>query len=138
MILRFLPLFLLLFLFACGAPADSQSVAPATVADAASPTTVYQDLSPADFAQRISGENTVLIDVRTPAEIAAGKIDGAVEMDLRGSDFAERLRALDPTKTYLVYCAVGGRSAKACTMLNDAGFERVYNLRGGYAAWKEE
>ncbi|MBC6996454.1 rhodanese-like domain-containing protein [Neolewinella lacunae] len=137
MILRFLPLFLLLCLFACGAPADSQSAAPVTTATE-TPPPVYQDLSPAEFAQRIGDENTVLLDVRTPAEIAAGKIDGAVEMDLRGSDFAERLRALDPTKTYLVYCAVGGRSAKACTMLNDAGFERVYNLRGGYAAWKEE
>ncbi|MFK8163335.1 MAG: rhodanese-like domain-containing protein [Lewinella sp.] len=42
---------------------------------------------------------------------------------------------MDPTKTYLVYCAAGGRSGKTCGMLNDAGFEKVYNLKGGYSAW---
>jgi rhodanese-related sulfurtransferase len=128
--MKFLPVLLLALLSTC---------APATKnADAQTDTTaVYQDLSPAEFADRIGGENTVLLDVRTPAETAGGVIEGAIEMDYRAPDFAEQLKSLDPNKTYLVYCAGGGRSGKTCGMLNEAGFDQVYNLEGGYSAWKQ-
>lgn len=98
---------------------------------------VYQDISVAEFAERIGGENTVLLDVRTPGETAAGIIEGAIEMDYRASDFAQKISELDPNKTYLVYCASGGRSGNTCGKLNDMGFAKVYNLKGGYSAWKE-
>jgi phage shock protein E len=97
----------------------------------------YQDLNVEEFAEKIGQENTVLIDVRTPAEIAKGKIEGALEMDYRGPDFARQLEALDPNKTYLIYCAVGGRSGKTCEMLAESGFESIYNLDGGYNAWRD-
>ena len=77
----------------------------------------------------------VLLDVRTPAEIAGGKIAGARELDFRSSDFADRLAEIDTSKTVLVYCASGGRSARACTQLAEQGARRVYNLAGGYRAW---
>ncbi|MEM9931561.1 MAG: rhodanese-like domain-containing protein [Bacteroidota bacterium] len=126
-----LPL-LLLTLFCTCAPAPEK----ATAQEAAP--TVYEDLSPAEFAERIGAENAVLIDVRTPGEIAKGKIDGALEMDYRAPNFASQLEQLDPNKTYLIYCASGGRSGKTCGMLNDAGFANVYNLKGGYSAWKQQ
>lgn len=125
----FLPL-LLLTLFCTCAPSPEQ----ATAQEAAP--AVYEDLSPAEFAERIGGENTVLLDVRTPGEIAKGKIEGALEMDFRAPDFADQIKQLDPDKTYLIYCASGGRSGKTCGMLNEVGFDKVYNLKGGYSAWK--
>lgn len=131
--MKFLPLLLLALLCTC-APAPENNAARETQTVAPSD---YQDLSPAEFADRIGGENTVLIDVRTPAETAGGTIDGAIEMDYRSPDFAQQVKSLDPGKTYLVYCAVGGRSGKACGMLNEAGFDKVYNLKGGYSAWKQ-
>lgn len=130
--MKFLPLLLMTLLCTC-APAP-KNTEPATSQTEAKP--IYQDLSPAEFAERIGGENTVLLDVRTPGETAGGIIEGAIEMDYRAPDFAEQIKSLDPNKTYLVYCASGGRSGKTCGMLNEAGFDEVYNLKGGYSAWK--
>ncbi len=127
--MKFLPLLLLTFLCTCAPAPKSAEVQTETPL-------VYQDLSPAEFADRIGGENTVLLDVRTPGETANGIIEGAIEMDYRAPDFAEQIKSLDPNKTYLVYCASGGRSGKTCGMLNEAGFDKVYNLKGGYSAWK--
>ena len=121
----------------CGGPSttpEATTPAPATTTALAS----YVDLTPAEFAEKIGAPNTVLIDVRTPGEIAEGKIEGALEMDYRADDFAQRLAALDPSKTYLVYCASGGRSARASKQLFGNGAARVYNLEGGYSAWVKQ
>jgi rhodanese-related sulfurtransferase len=132
---------LLLFTLLCtciSTPLSNHGPAPEKAGDGTEITqAVYQDLTPAEFAERIGAENTVLLDVRTPAETAKGKIEGAMEMDYRSSNFADQLRELDPGKTYLVYCAVGGRSGKACGMLNELGADKVYNLSGGYSAWRK-
>ncbi|OAV45771.1 hypothetical protein A3850_002710 [Lewinella sp. 4G2] len=99
--------------------------------------TVHQDLTAEEFAAKMKESNTVVLDVRTRGEIARGKIEGAVELDYRSPNFAAELAALDPDKTYLVYCASGGRSAKACTAMDELGYGEVYNLLGGYGAWKK-
>lgn len=134
---RLLPFLLLCLLCACGGPAESQSATDAT-ATAATSAPVYQDLTVAEFAERIGGDNTVLLDVRTPGETARGIIDGAIEMDFRATDFGEQLKTLDPSKTYLVYCASGGRSGRTAKMLNELGVQEVYNLAGGYTAWSKQ
>ena len=130
----FLPSLLLLTLLCTCGPAPEKA---ATEDEQTEQAAVYQDLSPAEFAERIGGKNTVLLDVRTPAETAGGVIEGAIEMDYRASDFAQKVSELDPDKTYLVYCASGGRSGKTCGKLNEMGFAKVYNLKGGYSAWKQ-
>lgn len=124
-----LPLALLL---ACGEAGNSQDTAGAAVA-----TIDYRDLSVEEFAEKIGGENTILLDVRTPGETAGGVIEGAIELDYRSPNFAEELVKLDQSKTFLVYCASGGRSGKTCQMLQDAGVQNVFNLRDGYRAWEK-
>ncbi|TXF88208.1 rhodanese-like domain-containing protein [Neolewinella aurantiaca] len=128
-----LPLLLLTLLCTCG-PAPEKATSQDT---AAAPAPAYQDISPAEFAGRIGGKNTILIDVRTPAETAGGIIEGAIEIDYRSPDFEQKISELDPDKTFLVYCASGGRSGKACEKLSELGASKLYNLKGGYAAWKE-
>lgn len=86
----------------------------------------------------MEGSNAVVLDVRTPPEIAAGKIAGALELDYKSPDFRERLAALDTTKTYLVYCRSGNRSGKACAIMAEMGYDTLYNLAGGYLDWVEE
>ncbi|WP_116127268.1 rhodanese-like domain-containing protein [Lewinella sp. IMCC34183] len=132
---------LFLSLLACGSEPDAAGLsgpgpAPAPAADELS--TPYQNLTPEEFAAKMQDEDVVVLDVRTPAEVAAGKIEGAVELDFRDPAFATKVKALDPDATYLVYCAVGGRSSQACAQMQEAGFDRVYNLDGGYTAWKEQ
>ena len=94
------------------------------------------DLDAKAFKVKMLEPNTIVLDVRTPAEIAAGKIDGAFDLDIQNPDFKAQVDKLDKAKTYLIYCKRGGRSARACSIFEDAGFEKIYNLKGGYDGWK--
>lgn len=134
--LRHLALLTLLCTCAC-AKKEASPVATPPAPEATIPE-AYQDLSPVEFAEKMGDDNVVVLDVRTPAEIANGKIDGALELDFRAPDFSAKFSKLDPEATYLVYCAGGGRSAKTCTMLHEAGFAQLYNLAGGYRAWSQQ
>lgn len=85
--------------------------------------------------QAMQGTNLVLIDVRTPEEVAQGKIKGALEIDIKSQDFKERIAALDKTKQYMVYCYAGGLSANAMKIMKEMGFKQIYSLQEGYRAW---
>ncbi|MEJ5348023.1 MAG: rhodanese-like domain-containing protein [Desulfosoma sp.] len=76
-----------------------------------------------------------LIDVREPAEYAAGHIPGARLMPL--SRFEKLLNNLEPGKELLFYCSSGGRSMTAAMLAAESGLKprRVVNLQGGYMAW---
>ena len=77
----------------------------------------------------------MFLDVRTPAEIAKGKIAGALEIDYRADGFEEKVKDLDKDIDYVVYCKSGGRSAKAQAIMKNNGFINTYNMTGGYTAW---
>ncbi|MCB0516229.1 MAG: rhodanese-like domain-containing protein [Chitinophagales bacterium] len=83
-----------------------------------------------------NSDNIILVDVRTPEEVAQGIIDGAKVIDFSSSDFGDQIKQLPEGKKVIMYCAVGGRSARACAMLSGTGRGDVYNLRGGIEAWK--
>jgi phage shock protein E len=74
-----------------------------------------------------STANGQLLDVRTPGEWANGKLEKSNLNNLNDSHFEQNLSKLDKSKPVFVYCAVGGRSAKAAQILNKNGF-KVYNL----------
>jgi rhodanese-related sulfurtransferase len=96
----------------------------------------YQNLAPAEFKAAFeSADNAVIIDVRTPSEIAAGKIKGAIELDFFAPDFGQKVLALDKDKSYFIYCRSGNRSGQACMFLQMQGFANPVNLRGGMLAW---
>lgn len=73
-------------------------------------------------------ESTIVLDVRTPEEYAAGHLDGAVLLDLNSGAFANALPDLDPSAEYLVYCRSGNRSAQAVTMMVQRSFDSVVDL----------
>jgi len=81
--------------------------------------------------------NNVVLDVRSAAEFEKGRIPHAVNIDLNSSKFAEKIGALDTNKTYLVNCAVGMRSARACKKMEAMGFKHLYDLEGGFDDWKK-
>ena len=101
-------------------------------------TKAYSDLNGAEFANELkNNKDAVVVDVRTREEVESGKIPGAVNIDLIGSDFDARIAALDKRKTYLVYCRSGNRSAHACGLMASNGL-KVANLRGGMMNWRGE
>ena len=70
------------------------------------------------------GSRTV-IDVRTPAEYAAGHIAGAQNIDVEAADFGSKIASLDKKAPYLVYCHSGRRSAIAAAQMAAAGFTDI-------------
>ena len=97
----------------------------------------YRDLNPQEFKKAFEAtKNAVLLDVRTPREVADGKLAGAQTINFFDSDFSSKLSKMDPSKTYFVYCRSGNRSAQACMLLANQGFEKLVNLTGGYSAWQ--
>ena len=93
---------------------------------------------PAEFEKLAADKGNVILDVRTPKEFADGHIAGAVNIDYRSKDFPDKVAALDKGKTYLVYCALGGRSTGACDKLTKLDFPHLYNLEGGITRWQRE
>lgn len=79
----------------------------------------------------------LLIDVRTPGEYAQFHLPNAMLIDYLGPDFLEGMEALDPDKTYLVYCRTGRRSVRACTLMTNHGLKNIIHLDGGIQSWLE-
>ena len=123
---------------AASAPAPS-APAPATAPVAATAPAAEIRNVDAPTAARWLAEHpdTVVLDVRTPDEYAEGHLAGARLLDFQEDDFAAKLGALDRSKTYLVHCAVGGRSSRARDLMAKDGFEHVLHLDGGIQAWIE-
>ncbi len=82
--------------------------------------------------------DTLVIDVRTPDEYAVGHIKASINIDFKADSFADELKKLDPTKTYLVHCRSGGRSTSALDTFEKLGFHHVIHLDGGMMDWGKE
>jgi phage shock protein E len=96
------------------------------IAGCASPASSTPAVRKVDAAAAVSmlGNRTV-VDVRTPAEFAAGHIAGARNIDVESSEFASAIAALDKGAPYLVYCHSGRRSALAAAQMAAAGFTDI-------------
>lgn len=81
-----------------------------------------------------SMKGVVLLDVRTPKEFKHGHIPGAVHVPL--TEIGSRVKKLKKDKEIVVYCQSGNRSIWAIKRLIAMGYKNLYNLKGGYNAWK--
>ena len=96
-----------------------------------------EEITAAELKQRLdAGDDIDMVDVREPHEWAICRIDGARSVPL--SDLDERLHEFDSSRTYVMQCKVGIRSAMAIGQLRQAGFRRLLNLRGGVTAWARD
>ncbi|MFM7005963.1 MAG: rhodanese-like domain-containing protein [Flavobacteriales bacterium] len=90
----------------------------------------------AELTQLKNEKKAIVIDVRTPAEWQQGVIAGAdLFIDYNGANFKQQIAKLDKSKTYIIYCRSGGRSAGASQVMTDAGFKNVINMQGGISSW---
>jgi len=97
-----------------------------------------QELNAATYEQKLGSTGQAqLIDVRTWEEYQEGHINGAVNIDINGSQFSAEAAKLDKNRPVFVYCQSGRRSARAASDLLKMGFPQVYNLDGGIQSWRE-
>lgn len=101
-----------------------------------------KDIFPVEAWELLSndrkGDDLVLIDVSTPGEYENQHLEGAVNVSLLSRFFKARLDVMDKSKTYFVYCKLGGRSKIAKKVMQQLGFQTVYNIVGGTLLWAEE
>jgi phage shock protein E len=105
----------------CGGEGASAPAAEATPDEATAEATT-------DLASQAEGR--VLLDVRTPAEVAEGHLAGAVLIDLQGPDFRAAVAELPRDEPYFVYCRTGNRSGQAIEIMRELGFTDLVNGGG--------
>ena len=126
------------------APATVAAVAPADPAPAAeaapaaeTPAAEVAEATIMDIdwnkALEMSKAGAVLIDVRTPAEVAEGMAPGAINIPLQ--EMEQRLSEFPKDKDLLIYCRSGKRSMAASNFLIEHGYEKVFNVVGGFLAF---
>lgn len=98
------------------------------------------DLTQEEWVSQFEADaNALILDVRTEDEYNDGIIPNAILIDIRKEhEFINSLETLDKSKNYYVYCRSGVRSAKACEIMENFGFENTYNLLGGILDWDGE
>jgi len=80
-----------------------------------------------------NGDKFLLLDVREPNEFAFAHIQGSLHIPLR--QLPDRAVELDKEQDIVVLCHHGMRSQQACLFLEQYGFNRLFNLKGGIDAW---
>ena len=108
----------------------------AFVAEAGAPGSIKPEV----LGERIAwaDQSLVVLDVRTPAEYAAGHVPGAI--NIPHTELAARLSELDGARDrdVVVYCRSGRRTSEAIGILGKAGFKRLLHLEGDFTRWSEE
>jgi len=89
-----------------------------------------------EMQELMSLEDMQLVDVRTPSEYLEGHVPNAQNIDFLDENFDKQIQSLDKSKPIIVYCKSGGRSAKCASKLAALGFEKIYDLEGGFSQWE--
>ena len=94
----------------------------------------FKVINVTELSTMLPQEKIRLVDVRTDAEVANGKIADSEHIPLHLLPL--RLHELDKNSTTVFYCKIGGRSAQAASFASSNGFIDVYNMQGGIVAWR--
>ena len=93
------------------------------------------DVTVTEAVDVVAQEDMNILDVRTPAEFAAGHLEGAVNIDVQSPDFDAAVAQLPKDEEWFVYCRSGNRSGVATDRMAELGFTRMYDLQGGINDW---
>lgn len=93
----------------------------------------YQNITKGEFFALKGQPDVAVLDVRTLMEWNQGHVEGAILLDYNSSSFAQDVAKLDTSKTWLVYCRSGRRSAIAADIMLKNGFTNVKNVKTGQA-----
>jgi rhodanese-related sulfurtransferase len=95
----------------------------------------FKNITAEELHARLQQGGLRLVDVRTDAEVARGKIPQGDSLPLHLIPM--RIHEMDKAATTVFYCQMGGRSAQAAAFAAASGFSDVYNLQGGILGWAQ-
>jgi len=94
------------------------------------------ELTPRELKEKLDrGEDIFILDVREPHEYQICNLHGHL---IPLGELPRRVHELDSAREIVAHCKSGKRSAQAVDFLRQAGFRKVYNLRGGILSWSTE
>jgi rhodanese-related sulfurtransferase len=96
-----------------------------------------RDVGTLEATRLINSSNAVLVDVRETQEYEGGRLPKAVHIPLSQLESRSGELAKLKDRPVVAYCMTGNRSSLAAKILERAGFKDIYQLRGGYRAWKD-
>lgn len=95
-----------------------------------------KQISVSQAKSMIKDNNTIIIDARKNKDFKQSHVEGALSIE--GNAFNNFIDQTDKSKLIICYCYKGISSKRFCGKLTQAGFKNVYNLKGGYDAWRNE
>ncbi len=99
---------------------------------------MIKQISVSELKERLDtrGHDFVLLDVREPWELQICSLPDSVEIPM--GQVRARLDEIEPQQDVVIICHYGIRSQQIAYYLQSAGYENLYNLRGGISAWSHE
>ena len=94
------------------------------------------EIAPRELKARLDrGDDLYVLDVREPHEYQICHLESHL---IPLGELTRRVHELDSSREIVAYCRSGKRSADAVRFLKQAGFRKLWNLRGGILAWSDE
>ncbi len=93
-------------------------------------------IAPQQATELINREDAVVVDVRPMSDYSSGHIINAINIPMNGFNNQLNLLEKHKGKPVIVTCRSGAQSSAAARQLKKAGFEKVFNLKGGILAWQ--
>ena len=96
------------------------------------------DIDYKKMSEIIENESTVVVDVRTADEFNSFRIKNSINIDYYSKNFLDSISSYKEKKNIILYCRSGRRSYYAAKLMQEKGFNKIYNLKGGVLEVKKK
>ena len=96
------------------------------------------DIDYKKMSEIIENESTVVVDVRTTDEFNSFRIKNSINIDYYSKNFLDSISSYREKKNIILYCRSGRRSYYAAKLMQEKGFNKIYNLKGGVLEVKKK